>query len=154
ERIPFQSGEGFYTVPESTATTTSIRSEADARAWIRRLRAIPGYFRIEIQNMRRGIATGFTQPRITTEAAIKAMGGLADEAPEKSALLLPFETTAGAIDPVRKTALRDEAITVIRDIVRPAQRELLTFFSKEYLPKARPKVGMRTVPDGDAYYSY
>jgi len=154
ERIPFQNGEGFYTLPESTATTTSIRSEADARAWIQRLRGIPAYFRIETQNMRRGIATKFTQPRIIVETAIGAIGGLADEPPEKSALLLPFDTSGGEIDATRRTALRAEAITVIRDIVRPAQRELLVFFTKEYLPKARPNLGMRTVPDGDAYYSY
>ncbi|HEX3845891.1 MAG TPA: DUF885 family protein, partial [Steroidobacteraceae bacterium] len=154
ERIPFQSGEGFYTLPESTAATTPIRDEADARAWLARLETIPAYYAIEVANMRRGIATRFTQPRITVETAVKTVGGLAAEDPEKSALLLPYARTGNGLTPKRVGELRQEALAAIRDAVRPAQRALLEFFSKEYLPKARPGLGMRTVPDGEAYYRY
>jgi uncharacterized protein (DUF885 family) len=154
ERIPFQSGEGFYTLPESTAATTPIRGDADARAWLARLKAIPGYYTIEIANMRRGIATRFTQPRVTVETAVKTVGGLAAEAPEKSALLLPFSRPGNGMEPKHVNELREEAIGVIRETVRPAQRALLDFFSKEYLPKARPALGVRTVPGGEAYYRY
>ena len=154
ERIPFLSGEGFYTLPEITASTTAVRDERDIEAWIARLEALPAYFDAQLANMRRGVATGFTQPEMTTRTAIEVLRGLAAEPAEKSALLAPLSAMPASIPEARRTALRARAVGVIRDRVRPAQAAAAAFLEREYLPAARRGLGVGTLPGGRDYYAY
>jgi uncharacterized protein (DUF885 family) len=65
ERIPFTSDEGFFVTPIYAAEGTSPHTTQEAEAWLARLRALPAYYATETANLRRGLATGFTQPRQT-----------------------------------------------------------------------------------------
>jgi uncharacterized protein (DUF885 family) len=154
ERIAFISGDGFYTVPDYAALNTVLSTEADAAAWLARLRAIPAFYSIEIANMERGIRTGFTQPQRTTERAIEDVRAQLATPLEQSPLLAPFATFPEAFPAERRAALRAEGLTVLRDDVRPAQERLLAFLKEDYLPAARREIGISSVPDGRAYYSY
>jgi uncharacterized protein (DUF885 family) len=53
---------------------------------------------------------------------------------------------------LRRAALRDEALTVIRDVVQPAYRELLNFMRTEYVPEMRTTIAATDLPDGKEYY--
>jgi len=44
ERVPFISGDGFYTTADYAALNTVLNGEADAEAWLARLAAIPAYY--------------------------------------------------------------------------------------------------------------
>ena len=55
-RIPFDNGDGFFNVGNYAAETTVLHSDADAVAWIARLKALPVYFGQETENLKRGIA--------------------------------------------------------------------------------------------------
>ncbi len=68
-RIPFTSDEGFFLVPADAAADTVLRTPEQAQAWLTRLATLPAYYDTETANLRRGLATGFVQPRITTLAA-------------------------------------------------------------------------------------
>jgi uncharacterized protein (DUF885 family) len=153
-RIPFLSGEGFYTLAETTASVTVIRSTEDAQSWIARLEALPAYFEREIANMQRGISTGFTQPGITVETAIHVMQNFAREPAEDSALLLPFAAHSSMLSQGEREALRGQAIVVIREKIRPAQSVLAEFFESQYLPAARTTLGASGLPDGRDYYAW
>ena len=67
DRIPFTNDEGFFLTPSYAADGTIIHNEAEAKAWLHRIASLPAYYDIEIANMRRGIATGFTSPRLTAQ---------------------------------------------------------------------------------------
>ncbi len=142
ERIPFVSGEGFFNMPDDTAQATVIHDGAEAQAWLDRLNAIPGYYAVETANMRRGLATGFVQPRIIVDKAIRAVSASLDQPAEASDLLAPFQT------------LRSQAVAIVETRVKPAQRALLAFFQTEYLSKARVDIGASTLPGGAAWYAY
>ncbi len=96
ERIPFISGDGFYTTADYAALGTTLTSEDDAEAWLARLAAIPAYYATETANMARGIRTGFTQPRMTVERAIQDVRAQAEQPSADSPLLAPFETFPAA----------------------------------------------------------
>lgn len=154
ERVPFISGDGFYTTADYAALNTVLADEAAAEAWIARLEALPAYYARETGNMRRGLATGFTQPRATVERAIADVRAQLDQPVAMTPLLAPFATLPDTLPAERRAALAERGRVAFEDSVRPAQRELLAFLEREYLPKARPGIGISTVPNGRAYYRY
>jgi uncharacterized protein (DUF885 family) len=153
-RMPFSSDGGFWDTLAYVAATTPVRSKADAEAWISRLEAAPAYYRANVENARRGVATRFTQPRSTVEIVIKqaqtTVSGSLDEDP----LLQPLAKLPATIPAAEQAALRARARTLVAEKIRPAQREFATFLTRDYLPAARPGLGARSLPNGEAYYRF
>jgi uncharacterized protein (DUF885 family) len=154
ERIPFISGDGFYTTADYAALGTTLATEDDAEAWLARLATLPAYYATETANMARGVRSGFTQPRMTVERAIADARAQAEQASAESPLLAPFVTFPAGFPADRRTRLRARALETIEGQVKPAQRALLSFFEHEYLPAARPGIGASSLPDGEKYYAY
>ncbi|WP_136163483.1 DUF885 domain-containing protein [Sphingomonas flavalba] len=154
ERIPFIGGEGFYTRPNRVARTLVIHDKAEAEAWIARLEALPAFYAQSIVNMRRGLDSGFIQPRLTTESAIATSKVIAEYPVETDPLMAPFKKLPAIIGEQDQTALRNRAMDVLRTKVKPAQAEVVAFFEKDYLPRARDTIGAREMTNGDRYYAY
>jgi uncharacterized protein (DUF885 family) len=53
-RLPFNSDGGFDQDMSYLASTTHLDSEADAQAWLSRLKVLPRYYAANIENARRG----------------------------------------------------------------------------------------------------
>ncbi|HLJ22222.1 MAG TPA: DUF885 family protein, partial [Stellaceae bacterium] len=153
-RIPFDNGDGFFNAGNYAAETTVIRSEDDALAWIARLRALPVYFDQQIENLRRGIATGFVQPQPTAMSVLAILKLAADQPAATSALLGPLRHLPSTISASRQAALRADGLAAIEQAVKPAQRKLASFFEMEYLPHARSQLGASNLPDGRAWYAF
>jgi len=152
DRMPFNSDGGFDQGLNYVAASTVIDSEADARAWIDRLRATPKFFADNIANARRGVASRFTQPRATNQTVLARAREAALRPPEADPLLKPFDNAK--LDPALLAPLRAEAVAVIRDKIRPAQRDFAAFVEKDYLPASRQALGARSLPGGEAYYRW
>jgi len=151
-RMPFNSDGGFHQTLNYVATTTPVRTTAEARAWISRLRALPRFYEDNMANARRGMASGFTQPESTNQQVLERARAQASAAVESDPLLTPLvRLPAGIADP---EGLRREAVAVIKDQVRPAQRAFVAFLENEYLPAGRKSLGIRNVPQGEAYYRW
>jgi len=154
ERIPFTSDEGFFLLPAEMAEGTRLGNAAEAEAYLARLAALPAFYDTEIANMRRGIATGFVQPKLTALAVARATRSMAGEPAEQSPLLPPFETLPTTMDAGRKAALKARALEVVRAAVKPAEARLADFFEHDYVPAARAGIGASGLPQGRAYYAY
>ena len=151
-RLPFNSDSGFDQDLGYLAATTHLDSEADAEAWITRLRAAPRYYAQNIANARRGVKARFTQPRSTSDAVLARARAAAAAPIETDSLLKPFD--GAKLPPARLAELRAVAVGVIRDQIRPAQREFAVFVEKEYLPASRKGLAVRTIPGGETYYRW
>lgn len=154
DRIAFDNGDGFFNTANYAAQTTVIANEADAKAWIARLHALPAYYNAQIANMRRGIATNFTQPRPTAESVLRILKIAADQPVDASPLLNPLAAMLATISAERRLALQAEARAAIAAKVKPAQKELVTFFEQEYVPHARSSLAASSLADGRAYYAF
>jgi uncharacterized protein (DUF885 family) len=152
-RLPFQTGQGFFTLPDTQAQVTTLANEVDAQAWLTRMSAIPAYFAVETANLRRGIATGFTQPALVVRAAMDTLEKTAHLPVEQSPLLLPFATLPAAVPAARRVALTAQARQIVLAQVQPAQAQLAAFLRSAYLPHARAALGVATLPDGERYYA-
>jgi uncharacterized protein (DUF885 family) len=153
-RLPFNSDGGFDQDLDYVASTTNLDTEADARAWIARLNALPAYFGANVENARRGVKAGFTQPVDTTKAVIARVEAETTRPVETDPLLKPFATLPAGVPAATQAALKAEAVSVIRDRIRPAQRAFLAFLQSEYLPASRHDLGIRSVSGGEAYYRW
>ena len=153
-RIAFQNDSGFHTLADYVARTTQIASRDDADAWLARLGALPAYYDQNIANLRRGIKTGFTQPRIVIDRVAEVARQQAATKPENSALMLPFERMPAAIPESIQSDYRARGLKVVRDRIVPAQKAFADFLAKEYVPAARPAIAWRSVPGGEASYRF
>jgi len=154
ERIAFISGDGFYTTADYAALNTRLGNASEAAAWLARLRALPAYYAIETENMKRGVNSGFTQPRLTVERAIADMRERVAKPLETSPLLKPFDTLPPSFPAAERESLRAEALQLLQTQLRPAEEAVLAFLEQSYLPAARADIGASSLPGGREWYAF
>jgi uncharacterized protein (DUF885 family) len=153
-RIPFQNDEGFHTLADYLGRSTSIGSREDADAWLARLAAFPAFYEQNVANLKRGIKTHYTQPRIVVDRVLEVARKQVEVRPEDNSMLLPFARLPASIPAQAQDEYRAKALALVRDKVYPAQRAFADFLAKEYIPAARPKLAWRTTPGGEASYRF
>lgn len=153
-RIAFENDSGFHTLGDYLARTTTIASREAADAWLARLEALPQYYEQNVANLRRGIKTRYTQPRIVVDRVLDVARRQAQGKAEDSPLLLPLRTMPASIPASAQSQYRNRALSIVRDRVLPAQRSFAEFLAREYVPAARPALAWRTTPNGETTYRF
>ena len=153
-RLPFNSDSGFDQDLNYFAGATNLSTEAEARAWIARLEALPDYYAANVANARRGVAQHFTQPLSTTQAVIARARAAVDTPVPNDPLLKPFTTLPATFPAQLRIALTDQAAAIVQGRIRPAQQDFLKFLEREYLAASRPGLGIRSVAGGETYYRW
>ncbi|MEI7035196.1 DUF885 domain-containing protein [Fulvimonas yonginensis] len=152
-QMPFNSDSAFWSDIGYELDGDHLRSVDDYRRYLDRLAQIPAYFDQQIDNMRLGLARGFSVPRAVLDGrdvSIAAVAELKD--PTQSSFYAPFKQLPASIPDDQAQAFQGEALRRIRDEVIPAYAKLLTFFRQEYLPQARRTLAAEALPAGKAYY--
>ncbi len=98
-----------------------------------------------------GLKRGFTPPRVTMTGRDASITAVTD-ARRRRACSTRRSRTCRVSPAADQSALRAQAIEVIRDTVQPAYRELVAFMRNEYLPGTRTSLAAYDLPDGKAYY--
>jgi uncharacterized protein (DUF885 family) len=150
-RLPFNNDSGFHTALNELARGTPIDRAQDAEAWLARLEAAPSWYEHNIANARRGLATGFIQPRMVVERVIAVAKTQAATSADADPLLQPLAKMPASI--AGRDALLARATTVIRERIGPVRRAFVAFLENEYLPNARTSLGASDLPGGRAYYA-
>lgn len=151
-RVPFSNDSGFNSLADYLGQATRIRTVEDAEAWLARLKALPAYYDQNIANARRGIETGWTQPKIVVERVIDVAKRQAAVKPENDPLLAPFANLPPTLDAAAIAPIKAEAEKVIADEMTPRRAAFVKFLEEEYLPKARAAIGVGSLPGGKDYY--
>jgi uncharacterized protein (DUF885 family) len=154
ERIAFENDSGFHTLADYLARTTTIASRDDADAWLARLEALPAFYLQNVANLKRGIRTRHTQPRIVVDRVLEVARKQVEVQPEDSSLLLPFARMPASIPAAAQAEYRSKALAIVRDKIYPAQRAFNDFMAHDYVPAARPALAWRTTPGGEASYRF
>jgi uncharacterized protein (DUF885 family) len=148
--MPANADTTFWTDLGYTARRP-YRTLRDYRNWIGQMKDIPRYFREQTDEMRSGLKRGFTPPRVTLQGRDASITAVTEAAPEASLFYTPFKDMPG-IPEADQASLRAQAISVIRDSVQPAYRDLLNFVRTEYFPGTRTTLAAYDLPDGRAFY--
>lgn len=154
QRVAFNNDTGFHTLVDYVARTTTLSSRDDAEAWLARLEALPAYYDQNLANLRRGIRTQLTQPKIVVDRVLAVARQQAAAAPEASALIAPFERRAQSISEEAWARYKARAVEIVRDRIVPARRAFVEFLEREYAPAARPALAVRSVPGGESMYRH
>ncbi len=151
-RIPFLADTGFHTNFGYVVGATSFRTEEDFENYIERLKGLPGFLDQHVENMRQGLADGFTQPKEILPYILPSFEAQVKDNAAAHPYYKPFVKMPESISSRRQAALRQEARDVLEADVIPAFARLLDFMNDEYLPGARDTLGAYDLPNGRDYY--
>jgi len=153
-QMPFNSDSAFWSDVGYELGGDRLRTTDDYKKYLDKLGQIPKYFDQQVDNMRAGLARGFSVPRAVLggrDRSIKSVADLTD--PTQSSFYKPFEQMPAGVSASDQTTLRTQAQKIIRGGVIPAYAKLLKFFDDEYVPQARTTLAAEALPDGKAYYA-
>lgn len=149
---PFNSDSSFWSNLNFTAMRT-FHSADDYRAYIAQLGDVPRYFREQTDNMKAGMARGFTPPKATLVDRDRSISGISEaKSVEATLLWKPFTAMPAAIPAAEQDALKAQMRKVFEASVRPAYATLLVYVRDNYIPHATDSLAAENLPDGKAYY--
>jgi uncharacterized protein (DUF885 family) len=153
-RLPINADSGFHTAFASLPRDTTLTSTRDYEAYIARLRAFPAYVAQQIANMREGLRTGFTLPRVVLDGYDVTIRTHIVDDPEKSAFYAPFRAFPPGVPESERARLAAAGRAAVLEGAVAGYRAFLDFMTGEYLPKTRTTIAAADLPRGREYYAY
>ena len=126
-------------------------TEDDYRNYIARLNALPHHVDGIIEQMREGMRTGWTAPKVIM-AGLPAQLRALREHVQDGALGAPFQRLPATIPEETRTALAADGAAALRTAAGALQK-LEDFVRTDYLPAARTTIGAASLPGGAAWYA-
>jgi len=152
-QMPFNSDSAFWSEVGYLLEGDKLRTTQDYQHYIERLNEVPSYFQQQIDNMRDGLARGFSVPKEVLKGRDVSIASVAElKDPTQSSFYKPFEKMPSTVPAADAAKLQQQAKQAISAKVIPAYANLLTFFRNEYVPKARTTLAAEAMPDGKAFY--
>jgi uncharacterized protein (DUF885 family) len=153
-RLPINADSGFHTAFASLPRDTTLASTRDYEAYIARLRAFPAYVAQQAANMREGLRTGFTLPRVVLDGYDVTIRTHVVDDPEKSVFYAPFRAFPPGVPESERARLIAAGRAAILEGAVAGYRSFLDFMTGEYLPKTRTTIAAVDLPRGREYYAH
>ena len=151
-QIPFLSDSGFHTQAMWLNNHYRLKTFKDYQNYLQRLAAIPVYFQQNIDNMNKGLARGFSMPKVVMNGFTDVIKNAYKIKVEDSPLYQPFTEYPESFSDKQKQALTKQAKSVIQDKVFSAFEKIDVYFETVYIPKTKTSLGASDFPNGAAYY--
>jgi uncharacterized protein (DUF885 family) len=129
-----------------------VRSEADARHALARLKAMPVRIAQDIAWAREGKRIGWVTFKSSLGMVPDQIDGLLARAVDQNPLFDPFMRLPADMPEATSTALRNEAVVVLQQQVFPALLEMRKVVAEELLPASPDNGALSSYPDGEAIY--
>src|SRR5262249_14219529 len=129
------------------------RNADDYRNLLARLHGVPLYVDQNIAMLNEAIASGIVQQRVVVDLVVKQLAAQTAQDYATTPVLLAFRHFPSNVPADEQKRLREEAVEAYDKQFLPAWRKLLDFMQTVYLAKARPGVGLSSLPGGRDYYA-
>jgi len=150
----FFSFPNFFAQLGAGASAHPFETVQDYDNWLSRIDDFEVWMDQAVVNMRRGLQTGITRPRVIMEQVIPQLEAQLVEDPTQSLFFQPvvnMPADFSAEDRARLTAAFRDAITTK---IIPTYTRMRDFIRDEYIPGAIEAVGMSSMPGGREWYAY
>jgi uncharacterized protein (DUF885 family) len=144
---------GLHTRVYTTVDRMPARTVRDYENFLARLHGIPAYVDQNIDLLKESIAGGMMQPQVVVDLVIKQVTAQAAQTAETTPLLIAFRRFPSNFPTEQQTKLHDEAVSAYDQEFLPAWKKLLDFLQTTYASKARPNIGLSSLPKGREYYA-
>jgi uncharacterized protein (DUF885 family) len=139
----------------SLADDLPFNTARDYRSYLARLAAYPAQNAAAIAVSRRAMTEGYVLPCVVLGNHARTIEGVISADPLTSRFYQPFTRARPAdVSDTDWTAMQARARALITDVLNPAYRTHLAFFTDEYLPRCAQAVGISAQPGGADYYNF
>ena len=145
---------GWHSGFADLVLATPYASEQDYRDLLARLRGFGTYARQNLDLLRSGIETGYTQPCESLTGYGDSIADYVAAMPEASVFARPFDSMPDSIAAAVRQELRAEGLRVIEEVINPAYVAFAEFFAESYWPACRESVGLSSLPGGREAYNH
>ena len=152
--MPINQMEGIQQSAAETLENTPHRTPADYDVILARLLTLPAAVDQQIALLQKGLAAGYTPPKITLRDLPKQIEDLIPGKPTKSPLLQPFAEFPADFPPSERARLTEKAQKIYWSAVLPAFQRLHDYLAKTYLPACRESIAATSLPNGAAAYAF
>ena len=145
---------GWHTRFADLIRATPYSSEQDYRDLLARLAGFGPYARQNVDLLRMGMESGYTQPCASLQGYGRSITGYVSDTPEASVFARPFAAMPDSLPAPVREELRGEALRVIDEVVNPAYQAFADFYAESYEPACRTSVGLSSLPGGREAYDH
>jgi uncharacterized protein (DUF885 family) len=137
--------DGWQSHFAEVAQAQLVSTLEERRQAVERWSSLPHYIDVEMVNLRRGLAQGYSAPQSVVRRVILQMTEMVPADVEQSPFWSPVTRSA---DPDFRISFR----TIILTKINPALLRYRDFLREEYLPRARQRVAVSDLPNGNLCY--
>ncbi len=149
---PISGWDGLHLRLPRLVAQMPFATEADYRAYLARMKALPAHVDGLVEQLRAGMRAGWTVPKAAIAPVPDALRLLRENI-ATGPLNAPFGRIPASIDSDTRDELVDRGITVLANAAVALYR-LEDFLRSDYLPAARDTVGASSLPGGAAWYAF
>ena len=144
------------TIPQiaSGKSYQPFKTAKDYDDFLKRIDAFAIWVDTAIVNMKKGLATGYTYPKILMERVIPQAKDMMVSDVTESIFWDPIKDMPNDISSADKDRLTKAYREAIEKRVVPSYTKLHDFLKMEYIPKTRTSAGISDIPGGSQYYQY
>jgi uncharacterized protein (DUF885 family) len=149
---PLTARDGIHIRLPRLAAQMPFVTEDDYRAYIARLNAVPRHIDGLVEQMREGMRTGWTAPKVLVAALPAQLRALREHLGD-GALSEPFRRLPATIPKEARDQLALDGQAAIAGLA-PSLQQLEDFVRTDYLPAARTTIAASSLPGGPAWYAF
>lgn len=138
----------------SGTSAQPFKTTQDYENFLKRMRDYVTWSEQAVANMRAGLRTNVTYPRILMEKMLPQLQASIAEDPRQSVFYGVVTRFPDTVPMADRQRLESEYRLFIREELTPAYQRLHDFIRDEYLPRARSHVGWSALPNGAAWYAH
>jgi uncharacterized protein (DUF885 family) len=157
EYIPFNQMQGLpmdLAMFGSGSGPQPFVTARDYDRFLKRMREFPRWADGAIVLMRAGISNGITLPRVAMVKVAPQLREIGAAALKDNIFWAPITAMPKGISTADRKRISKAYEAALTTEVLPAYTRLADFIEHDYLPAARTTVGLRDLPDGQAWYRW
>ena len=122
--------------------------------WLRRLETFVAWCNSAMQNMEKGVETGFVLPKSLITQVIAQTSSLSEASVEEHVFFMPAKNFPESMTTIDQQRLTAAYTSMIGDKIIPVYKKLQDFLKDKYLPAGKDMAGIQHVPGGKAIYDH